>query len=164
LRGAPQLVDFSTFLAYIRHPAMPDGSPGPMPAFPPERISDNQAQDLYEYLVTVLGSPAQGGAGGGYGMGHGYGMGRGYGGYGMGPGYGGQYGPQQYQKLPKPLDEQQAKREVENYLKSTRNPNLKVGKIEDKGADYEVNIETKDGSLVDKILVEKGTGRMQPAY
>ncbi|MEJ2725129.1 MAG: cytochrome c [Deltaproteobacteria bacterium] len=162
LRGAPQLADFNTFLAYIRHPAMPDGSQGPMPAFPPQRISDEQARDLYQYLVTVLGSPTQGRPGAGYGMGPG--MGGGYGGYGMGPGYGGQYGPQQYQKPPKPLDEQQAKQEVENYLKSTRNPNLKVGKIEEKGNDYVVNIETKDGSLVDKILVNKDTGRMAPAY
>jgi hypothetical protein len=168
LRGAPQLADFNTFLAYIRNPAMPDGSRGPMPAFPPQTISDEQARDLYQYLVAVLGSPAQGGPGPGYGMGRGYGMGpgmmgRGYGGYGMGSGYGGQYG-RPYQELQKPLDEQQARQEVQNYLKSTRNPNLKVGKIEEKGDHYEVNVETKEGSLVDKILVDKNTGHMRSAY
>ena len=123
------------------------------------------------------------GPGSGYGMGYGYGMGPGmmgggWGGYGMGPGmmgpgygYGPRYGygPQygyggQYQQPQKPLDQDQAKQEVEDYLKSTRNPNLKMGKIEDKGNDYEVDIETKDGSLVNKVLVDKATGRMRSAY
>jgi hypothetical protein len=120
---------------------------------------------------------------GGYGMGPwmmgrgygGYGMGpwmmdRGYGGYGMtGPGYGYGYGPEygygpQSQRFSKPLDKDQAKKEVENYLASTRNPNLKVGKVEEKGKDYEVTIETKEGSLVDKILVSKDMGWMRSAY
>jgi hypothetical protein len=119
----------------------------------------------------------------GYGMGPGM-MGRGYGsgmgpgmmgpGYGMrpgmmGPGYGYGYGPQnrygqQNPQLSKPLSKDQARQEVENYLSSTRNPNLKMGKIEDKGNDYEVNIETRDGSLVNKILVNKDTGWMRSAY
>jgi mono/diheme cytochrome c family protein len=159
LKGAPQLANFDSFLDYIRRPTMPDGSPGPMPAFPSERISDEQARKLYQYVTSALGSPAQGSPGAGYGMGRGM-MGRGY---GMGPGYGAQYGPS-YRKLPKPLDEQQARQEVENYIKSTRNPNLKVGKITPKGNQYEVTIETKDGSLVDKILVDKDTGHMQSAY
>ena len=90
-------------------------------------------------------------------------MGRGYGGYGMGPGHGGRYG-EPYQQLSKPLDEQQARQEVENYLQSTRNPNLKVGKIQQKDNQYEVDVETKEGALVDKILVDKDTGRMKSAY
>jgi len=114
--------------------------------------------------------PGMMGPGYGYGMGPGmmgpgYGMGPGM----MGPGYGYGYGPQygygqQYQQFSKPLTENQAKQEVENYLSSTRNPNLKMGKIEDKGNDYEVNIETKDGSLANKILVNKDTGWMRSAY
>jgi hypothetical protein len=107
------------------------------------------------------------GYGYGYGMGPGM-MGPGYGyGYGRGPGYGGQYGPgygPQYQQPQKPLDKAQVKEEVENYLKSTRNPNLKMGKIEEKGNDYEVDIETKGGSLVDKLLVDKNTGWMRSTY
>ncbi|MFZ0484841.1 MAG: hypothetical protein WAL93_15755, partial [Desulfobacterales bacterium] len=97
------------------------------------------------------------GYGPGYGMGPGM-MGQGYGpGYGMGPGmmgpgngYGQQYGPQygrQYQQSQNPLDKNQAKQQVENYLSSMRNPNLKLGKIEEKGNNYQVNIETKEGSL-----------------
>ena len=110
------------------------------------------------------------GYGYGYGMGPGM-MGPGYG-YGMGPGmmgpgYGRQYGPQygrQYQQHQKPLDKNQAKQQVENYLSSMRNPNLKLGKIEEKGNGYQINIVTKDGSLVDKILVDKNTGWMRSAY
>jgi hypothetical protein len=116
--------------------------------------------------------PGMRGGYGGYGMmGPGYGMGPGMmGGYGMmGPGYGYGYGPQygygqQYGQPSKPLSEDQARQEVENYLRSTRNPNLKMGKIADKGNDYEVDIETKDGSLANKILVDKDTGWMRSAY
>jgi hypothetical protein len=116
-------------------------------------------------------------------MGHGYGVCNGceYGyGYPMGPGhdvgpgmmvpgydygYWPQYGyGRQYSQASKPMTENQVKQEVENYLSSTRNPNLKMGKIKDKGNDYEVNIETKNGSLANKILVSKDTGWLRSAY
>ncbi|HYX06086.1 MAG TPA: hypothetical protein VE912_05070 [Bacteroidales bacterium] len=110
----------------------------------------------------------------GYGPGYGMGPGMMGQGYGMGPGmmgpgngYGQQYGPQygrQYQQSQNPLDKNQAKQQVENYLSSMRNPNLKLGKIEEKGNNYQVNIETKEGSLVDKLLVDKNTGWMRSAY
>ena len=103
--------------------------------------------------------PGMMGPGYGYGMGPGM-MGPGYG-YGPGPQYG--YGPQGKESA-EPLSQDDVKDEVENYLKSTRNPNLKVGKIEDRGTSFEVTIETKGGSLVDRILVDKTTGRMQSAY
>ena len=90
-------------------------------------------------------------------------MGPGMMGYGYGPQYGPQYAPQ-YQRPQKPLNENQAKELVENYLRATRNPNLKLGKIEDKGNAFEANIVTKDGSLVNKVLVDKNTGWMQSAY
>ena len=98
-------------------------------------------------------------------MGYGYGMGPGmmYPGYGYGPQYGRQYAPR-YQQPEKPVNENQAKEMVENYLQSTRNPNLKLGKIEDTGNAYEANIVTKNGSLVNKILVDKDTGQMHSAY
>ena len=114
------------------------------------------------------------GYGPGYGMGYGM-MGRGYGpgygmgpgmmgrSYGMGPGYGRPYAPQSQQPS-EPLSKNEAKQEVENYLKSTRNPNLKIGAVEEKGDHYEVAIETKDGALVDKIMVDKETGWMRSAY
>jgi hypothetical protein len=49
-------------------------------------------------------------------------------------------------------------------LQSTRNPNLKLGKITEQGDAFEAEIVTKEGSLVDKLLVDKSTGWMHPAY
>jgi hypothetical protein len=107
----------------------------------------------------------------GYGMGPGMMGGQGYG-YGMGPGmigpgYG--YGPnQQYpyaqQQPQKPIDKDQAKSMVENYLSSTGNPNLKLGAVKDEGQNFEADVVTKDNSLADKILIDKNTGWMRPAY
>ena len=115
-----------------------------------------------------MGSGMMGGGWSGYCtgpgmMGYGYGMGPGMMGYGYGPQYGRQYAPQ-YRYPQKPLNETQAKEMVENYLRSAANPNLKLGKIEDKGNAFEANILTKNGSLVDKILVDKATGWMRSAY
>jgi len=85
-------------------------------------------------------------------------------GYGMGPGMMGQgYGPQ-YQQERKPLTEKDVKAMVENYVQSTRNPNLKLGKITDKDQYFEAEIVTKNDSLVDKILVDKQTGWMRSIY
>jgi hypothetical protein len=107
---------------------------------------------------------------GGYGMGPGmmgYGMGPGMMGYGMGPGMMGPgYGNNQLYRQPqRSINEKDAKGIVENYLNSTRNPNLKLGKIKDEGSAFEVDIITKsNGSLVDKILVNKNTGWLRSAY
>jgi hypothetical protein len=109
---------------------------------------------------------------GGYGMGPGmmgYGMGPGMMGYGygmgpgmMGPGYG--YN-RQYQQPQRQIKEKDAKEIVENYLNVNRNPNLKLGKIKDDGSAFEVEIVTKNnGSLVDKILVDKKTGWLRSVY
>jgi hypothetical protein len=87
----------------------------------------------------------------------GYGMGPGM----MGPGYG--YGPQ-YQQPQKPLTEKDAREMLQDYLQSTRNPNLKMGKITDQGPYYEAEIVTKDNALADKILVDKNTGWMRSLY
>jgi len=120
----------------------------------------------------------------GYGMGHhmmgpGYGMGPGMmgPGYGqgrgmMGPGYGvgpGMTGPgygygNRYQQPEQPVDEKAVESMLENYLKATGNPNLKLGKIEDKGSTFEAEIVTKDESLVDKIAIDKTTGLMRSIY
>ena len=107
----------------------------------------------------------------GYGMGpymmgpgwrYGYGMESGM----MGPGYGYGYGyAPQYQPLQhQPVDEEQAKDLVEGYLKSTRNPNLKLGKIKDEGQYFEAEIVTNDNSLANMIIVDKDTGWMRSAY
>jgi hypothetical protein len=70
-----------------------------------------------------------------------------------------------YPDKAKAIDSSEAARaEVERYLKTTRNPNLKAGEITELEEGFEVNIETKEGSLADKVLVEKKTGRLIPVY
>jgi len=53
---------------------------------------------------------------------------------------------------------------VESLLERRNNPNLQVGKVTEAGRDYEVEIVTKDGSLANKLFVEKSSGRIIPAY
>jgi hypothetical protein len=130
-------------------------------------------------FYPLTGDAMMGGGGGGMGggmMGGGYsGMGPG-GGQNMGPGSGQGTGPgmnipgdlRQYspqtQQPQKPLDKNAARELAERYLKSTRNPNLHLGKIEDKGDAFEANVLTKNNSLADKILIDKNTGSLRSAY
>jgi hypothetical protein len=53
---------------------------------------------------------------------------------------------------------------VADRIEAGDNPNLKVGKVTEVGRDFEVEIVTQDGSLANKVLVEKSTGRILPAY
>ncbi len=121
---------------------------------------------------------------GGQMMGPGYGgygghmMGPGYGGHMMGPGYegygghGGQmmgpeYGGPCRKNAPgtderKTLTEKDAKSIARNYI--GRNPNLKVGKIDDKENTFEAEILTKDDSLVVRLTIDKTTGWVRPLY
>ncbi len=116
--------------------------------------------------------------GGGYGQGRmhrGYGRGmgpgmmhRGYdrgwgGGPGMmGPGYG--RDRRRYGGQTEPLNQNQARLLVENYLRNRRNPNLKVGKISDEEEVFEATILTKEGSLVDRLEIDKETGYFRSVY
>ncbi len=101
-------------------------------------------------------------------MGGGYQRGTQGGGMGYGRTPGGQGQPQQQyapgQTPGKPLTQEQAKTLVEDYLKNTNNPNLKLGAFSDKGDVFEADIVTKDGSMVDKIQVDKNTGWFRSAY
>ena len=100
----------------------------------------------------------------GGGMGPGMMGGRGYG-YGMGGGMmGGRGYGQPYAEPGKPLEMKDAKTMMEDYIKSTRNPNLKLGKIKDKGDSFEAELVTKNNAPVDKILINKQTGRMRSMY
>jgi hypothetical protein len=103
----------------------------------------------------------------GYGGGWGHMMGAwgpGYGGYGymMGPGYGnycwgnnsGAYGETT------PLTQKDTEAILRNYIGT--NPNLKVGKIKDKGSFFEGEIVTKENSLVAKLGVDKDSGWVRP--
>ncbi|MDT8272049.1 MAG: hypothetical protein RRA35_02545 [Desulfomonilia bacterium] len=98
----------------------------------------------------------------GYGTGHGM-MHRGYDPMHRGWGPGEYSSPRSWQRQ-EPLKEKEATGIVEDYLKSTRNPNLKLGKITEKEAHFEVEIVTKDNSLVDTVAVDKYTGWMRSVY
>jgi len=50
LRNAPQLKKFDDFLNFIRDPRMPDRSPGLMPQFTSEKLTDEEVRQLYDYL------------------------------------------------------------------------------------------------------------------
>jgi hypothetical protein len=63
----------------------------------------------------------------------------------------------------KPLTENEARTEFENYIKSTGNPDLRLGRIEDIGVSFKGEILGKDNSVVDEILLNKKTGRMRSA-
>ena len=111
----------------------------------------------------------------GYGFSRGWGMGRGmmggYGyGYGMGPGMmGGYFGTgrgygQQYLPTDRAIDAKEAEAMMNDYLKSSRNPNLKLGKIKDVGKAFEAEILTKKNDLVDRVHIDKATGYIKSAY
>ncbi len=54
---------------------------------------------------------------------------------------------------------------VEGYLKKINNPNLKVGEVEQTAdEDYLVEIVTRDGSLVDKLEVNRLSGWIHSIY
>jgi len=82
IKGSGKLDEFKTFLNFIRHPQMPDGSEGEMPAFPKSKISDRQARRLYQFITYAERSSVTGG----YGMEPGFGVGPGMMDNGMGPG------------------------------------------------------------------------------
>jgi len=110
----------------------------------------------------MMGSGYSGmGPGGGQGMGPGSGQGIGPG--MTGPGYERRYVPQ-FQQPQKPLGKSDARGMMENYLKATKNPNLHLGKIVDKGDAFEASVLTRDNSLADKIVMDKNTGAIRSAY
>ena len=109
---------------------------------------------------------------GGYPMGPGM-MGPGYGRQGMGPGmmgpnYGRPYDYPDDRRYPRyrrqPLEKEDAQRVVEDMLRQSRNPNLKSGDVEEKERYFVVDILTNDGSLVDKMQIDKETGMMRSIY
>jgi hypothetical protein len=85
----------------------------------------------------------------------------------MGPGYDRRY---DYPDDPRnrryrdPLGKEDARDLVEDMLRRSRNPNLKLGGVEDKEQYFVVDILTKDGSLVDKMQIDKETGMMRSVY
>lgn len=54
LHSAPQLESYETFIAFVRNPTLPNGKKGPMPDFTPNKLSEQQAHDLYDYIVNRM--------------------------------------------------------------------------------------------------------------
>ncbi|MGA2331431.1 MAG: c-type cytochrome [Syntrophales bacterium] len=52
--GAPELKNLNTFIQFNRNPLRPNGSKGVMPAFPKEKISDQELKQIYEYVTKGL--------------------------------------------------------------------------------------------------------------
>ena len=99
----------------------------------------------------------------GYGM-PGYGMAPGMMGYGMAPGMMG-YGmaPGMMAPLRQDLTTADVQHMMGHRLAWSGNPHIKLGKVEQKDDDtITVEIVTQDGSLVDKLEVDRHTGYMQP--
>jgi len=51
---------------------------------------------------------------------------------------------------------------LRNYV--TRNPELQLGTIRDKGGTFEADVIGKESSLVGRVVVEKDTGRIRSIY
>jgi hypothetical protein len=61
-----------------------------------------------------------------------------------------------------PMNQEDAKERVQEWVDATDNPNIKVGSVQEQGDHYIVSIVTKkEGSLVDEIKVYKYTGDMR---
>lgn len=129
-------------------------------------------------FASAAPASAHGSGGTGYGSGWGYGgcpgmmMGPGMTGQGMmgqgmmGPGMTGpgMRGQDMVQPLRQDLSTEDVKHMIEHRLTWQGNPNLKLGKVEEKDADTIVaEIVTTDGSVVQRFQVNRHTGWMQPA-
>lgn len=57
LRNTLQLANLETFVNHLRNPRLPNGSPGTMPPIPEGSLSDEQAWELYQYIIHVAGPP-----------------------------------------------------------------------------------------------------------
>lgn len=101
-------------------------------------------------------------------MRQGFGMGPGMMGQGFGPGAAG-FTPPCWQaagftQTGQPLTKDTATQILQSYVARTGNPNLKLGEVTETDTTFEGKIVTKDGSLVQKLLVDKATGWVQQAF
>jgi hypothetical protein len=69
-----------------------------------------------------------------------------------------------YNRSGEPLTLDQAKTAVERYITYSKNPNIKLGQIIEKDHYFEAEIVTKEGSLADKLMVDKQTGWIRSLY
>ncbi len=130
--------------------------------------------------ALTLGFPTYAQPYGGWGMMGGYGRGWGYGPgwmHGYGPGWTQGYGPQNcpwfrgttgYGSLGPQgnlnLSTDDVKTRFERWIELRGNPRLKVGDVKEKDSDtIQVDIVTKDNSLVEQFLVDRHTGVYRPS-
>ena len=52
--NSSKVKNVSTFINFNRNPVKADGSRGTMPAFPKERLSDDDLKQIYQYVTAVL--------------------------------------------------------------------------------------------------------------
>ncbi len=128
----------------------------------PDATCTNQPCGWHQGWHMGPGMMGQGQMGQGMGQGQ---MGPGMMGQGqMGQGMGqGQMGPGMVQPLRQDLSAADVQHMMEHRLAWQGNPNVKVGKVEDKDDDTIVaEIVTQDGSLVQRLEVDRHTGWMRP--
>ncbi len=53
---------------------------------------------------------------------------------------------------------------AEDYLAQAGNPNLKMGKITETEQEFRIEIITQDNSLVERLIIDRGTGRLNITY
>jgi mono/diheme cytochrome c family protein len=53
--GSARMKSLDVFTAFNRNPAKADGSKGVMPAYPKDKISDQEMKLIYEYSLTLPG-------------------------------------------------------------------------------------------------------------
>jgi hypothetical protein len=73
----------------------------------------------------------------------------------------GQQGPYTEQQMG-PLSQEAARQLAENYVAA--NPNLQIGELSEQDEAYVATVVTKDGSLVEKLLIDKSSGWMKKEY
>jgi mono/diheme cytochrome c family protein len=56
LTGSAKNKNLAVFTAYNRNPLKADGSKGTMPAFPKDKISDQEMKLIYDYSLTLPGT------------------------------------------------------------------------------------------------------------
>lgn len=76
----------------------------------------------------------------------------------------GQMGQGMMQPLRQDLSAADVKHMMQHRLAWNGNPNVKLGKVEEKDGDTIIaEIVTKDGSIIQRLEVDRHTGRMRPA-
>ena len=74
------------------------------------------------------------------------------------------YGPLYYWNKQNPMTQKEAERILQNYLSSSRNPNLVLGQVREKGDYFETEVFTSDNSLVDVLIINKYSGMIRSIY